>query len=100
MMITVTETEGVTNLPYYKNSRLENLSGSEEKIGVFIAKEIFAFPGGFIFRMIRPMDFEELDGLVAGFDAQTDRECGSDVLDKSSLVAARSYHAPLRGWGP
>src|SRR3954464_9402414 len=65
-MITVTETEGVTNLPHYKNSRPENLSGSEEKIGVFIAKAIFAFPSGFIFRMIRPLDLEELDGLVAG----------------------------------
>src|SRR3954470_21616093 len=66
MMITVTATEGVTNLPHYKNSRPENLSGSEKEIGVFIAKAIFAFPGGFIFRMIRPLDFEELDGLVAG----------------------------------
>jgi hypothetical protein len=66
MMITVTETEGVTNLPHYKNSRPENLSGSEEKIGVFIAKAIFAFPSGFIFRMIRPLNLEELDGLVAG----------------------------------
>src|ERR1041385_7732143 len=66
MMITVTETEGVTNLPHYKNSRPENLSGSEEKIGVFIVKAIFAFPSGFIFRMIRPLNFEELDGLVAG----------------------------------
>src|ERR1041385_6573451 len=66
MMITVTETEGVTNLPHYKNSLPENLSGGEEKIGVFIAKAIFAFPGGFIFRMIRPLDLEELDGLVAG----------------------------------
>src|ERR1043165_6323847 len=66
MMITVTETEGVTNLPHYKNSRPENLSGSEEKIGVFIAKAIFAFPSGFIFRMIRPLNFEELDGLIAG----------------------------------
>src|ERR1044071_308721 len=66
MMITVTENEGVTNLPHYKNSRPENLSGSEEKIGVFIAKAIFAFPSGFIFRMIRPLNLEELDGLVAG----------------------------------
>src|SRR3954470_1643458 len=60
-------TEGVTNLPHYKNSRPENLSGSEEKIGVFIAKAIFAFPSGFIFRMIRPLNFEELGCLVAGF---------------------------------
>src|SRR3954465_10257085 len=27
---------------------------------------IFAFPGGFIFRMIRPLDFEKLGRLVAG----------------------------------
>src|SRR3954462_12027861 len=60
------DSEGVTNLPHYKNSRPENLSGSEEKIGVFIAKAVFAFPGGFIFRMIRPLNLEEFDGLVAG----------------------------------
>src|SRR3954471_1407470 len=60
------DTEGVTNLPHYKNSRLENLSGSGKKIGVFFTKTIFAFPSGFIFRMIRPLNFEELDGLVAG----------------------------------
>src|SRR3954466_11863089 len=62
----VTNTEGVKNLPHYRNSHPENLSGSEEKIGVFIAKAIFAFPRGFIFRMIRPLNLEELDGLVAG----------------------------------
>src|ERR1041385_8907099 len=65
-MITVTETEGVTNLPHYKNSRPKNVSGSEEKIGVFIAKAVFAFPDGFIFRLIRPLNLEEFDGLVAG----------------------------------
>src|SRR4051812_36871328 len=64
-MITIPDSGGVTNLPHYKNSRPENLSGSEEKIRVFIAKMIFAFPSGFAFRMIRPLDFEELDGLVA-----------------------------------
>src|SRR3954467_5099984 len=57
--------EGVTNLPHYKNSRPENLGGRGEKIGVFIAETIFAFPGGFIFRMIRPLNLEKLDGLVA-----------------------------------
>src|SRR4051812_31228186 len=61
------DTEGVTTLPHYKNSRLENLSGSGKKIGVFFTETIFAFPSGFIFRMIRPLNFEELDGLVAGF---------------------------------
>src|SRR3954466_3745825 len=66
VVIIVTYTDGVTNLPHYRNSHPENLSGSEEKIGVFIAKMIFAFPSGFIFRMIRPLDLEELDGLVAG----------------------------------
>src|SRR3954470_19751877 len=59
-------TEGVTNLPHYKNSRPENLSGSGKKIGVFFTKAIFAFPSGFIFRMIRPLNFEEFHGLVAG----------------------------------
>src|SRR3954467_12419045 len=59
--------EGVTNLPHYKNSRPENLGGRGEKIGVFLAETIFAFPGGFTFRMIRPLNFEELGRLVAGF---------------------------------
>src|SRR3954469_15562254 len=60
------DTEGVTNLPHYKNSRLENLSGSGKKIGVLFTKTIFAFPSGFIFRMIRPLNFEKLSRLVAG----------------------------------
>src|SRR3954466_7559068 len=60
------DSEGVTNLPHYKNSRPENLGGRGEKIGVFIAKTIFAFPGGFIFRMIRPLNLEKLRRLVAG----------------------------------
>src|ERR1043165_3349378 len=60
------DSEGVTNLPHYKNSRPENLGGRGEKIRVFIAETIFTFPGGFIFRMIRPLDFEKLGRLVAG----------------------------------
>src|SRR3954463_10150475 len=66
-VITVTRSEGVTNLPHYKNSHPENLSGSGKKIGVFFAKTIFAFPSGFVFRMIRPLDFEKLGRLVADF---------------------------------
>src|SRR3954466_5548294 len=65
-VITVSRAEGVTNLPHYKNSRPENLGGRGEKIGVFIAETIFAFPGGFIFRMIRPLNFEKHGRLVAG----------------------------------
>src|ERR1041385_806935 len=61
------DTEGVTNLPHYRNSCPENLSGRGEKIGVFFTKTIFAFPSGFIFRMIQPLNFEELGCLVAGF---------------------------------
>src|SRR3954471_9382665 len=61
------DTEGVTNIPHYKNSRPENLSGTGKKIGAFFTKMIFAFPSGFIFRMIRPLNFEELDSLVASF---------------------------------
>src|SRR3954462_15648856 len=61
------DTEGVTNVPHYKNSRPENLCGRGEKIGAFLTKTIFAFPSGFIFRMIRPLNFEELGCLVAGF---------------------------------
>src|SRR3954466_4308958 len=64
--MTVTRPEGVTNLPHYKNSRSENVSGREEKIGILITKTIFAFPGGFIFRMIRPLNFEKLGRIVAG----------------------------------
>src|SRR4051812_32860054 len=64
-VITVSRSEGVTNLPHYKNSRPENLGGRGEKIRVFIAETIFAFPGGFIFRMIRPLSFEELYRPVA-----------------------------------
>src|SRR3954463_7802488 len=60
------DSDGVTNLPHYKNSRPENLGGRGEKIGVFIAKTIFTFPSGFIFRMIRPLNFEKLGRLVAG----------------------------------
>src|SRR3954468_13530332 len=60
------DSEGVTNLSHYKNSRPENLGGRGEKIGVFIAKTIFAFPGGLIFRMIRPLNFEKPRRLVAG----------------------------------
>src|ERR1044071_2994796 len=54
-----------TLFPYTTLFRSENLGGSEEKIGVFIAKAIFAFPSGF-FLMIRPLNLEELDGLVVG----------------------------------
>src|SRR3954462_10440619 len=61
-----TDSEGVTNLPHYKNSCPENLGGRGEKIGVFIAETVFAFPSGFIFRMIRPLNLEELGRLVAG----------------------------------
>src|SRR3954466_11951775 len=60
------DSEGVTNLPHYKNSRPENLGGRGEKIGVSIAETIFAFPGGLIFRLIRPLNFEKLGRLVAG----------------------------------
>src|SRR3954462_13928475 len=66
MGLLFTDSEGVTNLPHYKNSHPENLGGRGEKVGVFIAKTIFAFPGGFIFRMIRPLNLEELGGFVAG----------------------------------
>lgn len=66
-VITVTRPEGVTNLLHHKNSRPENLSGSEKKIGVFFLKTIFLFPSGFILRMIRPLNLEELDCLVASF---------------------------------
>src|SRR3954471_14720812 len=66
MGLLFTDSESVTNLPHNRNSRPENLGGRGEKIGVFIAETIFAFPSGFIFRMIRPLNFEKLGRLVAG----------------------------------
>src|ERR1043165_5451039 len=65
-VITVSRSEGVTNLPHYKNSRPENLGGRGEKIGIFFAEPIFAFPGGFILRIFQPLNFEKLGRLVAG----------------------------------
>ena len=66
MMIIVTDTEGVTNLPHYKNYRPENLSDRGEKIRVFFTKTLFAFPSGLILKMIWTLNFEELGCLVAG----------------------------------
>ena len=56
----------VTILPPLQESRPEIL-GLSEKGGVFLAKTSFSFPCGFFFGMVGPLDFEELDGLVAGF---------------------------------
>src|SRR3954471_11759644 len=66
MGLLFTDSESVTNLPHNRNSRPENLGGRGEKIGVFIAETVFAFPSGFIFRMIRPLNFEKLGRLVGG----------------------------------
>ena len=54
----------VTTLPHLQESRPEILGLSEEG-GIFLTKTSFALPGCFFFRMVRPLDFEELDGLVA-----------------------------------
>src|SRR3954464_14170356 len=91
MMITVTATEGVTNLPHYKNYRPENLSGSEEKIGVFIAKTIFAFPSGFLFRMIRPLNFEELGCLVAGLTFRLIKNAARMFLIRQVLLQFKYF---------
>ena len=56
----------VTTLPPLQESRPEILGLSEEG-GVFLTKTSFSLPSCFFFGMVRPLDFEELDGLVAGF---------------------------------
>ena len=56
----------VTNLPPLQESRPEILGLSEEG-GVFLTKTSFSLPCGFFFGMVRPLDLEKLDGLVAGF---------------------------------
>ena len=35
-----------------------------KQCGVFITQAVLAFPSGFVFRVIRPLDFEELDRLL------------------------------------
>ena len=59
------QTGAVTNLPPLQESRPEILGLSEEG-GIFLSKTSFSLPSGFFFVMVRPLDFEELDGLVAG----------------------------------
>ena len=53
----------VTNLPPLQESRPEILGSSEEG-GIFLTKTSFTFSGCFFFRMVRPLDLEELDGLI------------------------------------
>ena len=60
------ETGAVTNLPPLQESRPEILGLSEEG-GIFLSKTSFALPGCFFFRMVRPLDFEKLDGLIMIF---------------------------------
>ena len=57
------QTGAVTNLPPLQDSRPEILGLSEEG-GIFLTKTSFMLPGCFFFRMVRPLDLEELDGLV------------------------------------
>ena len=56
----------VTTLPPLQESRLEILALSE-KGGVFLTKASFSLPCGFFLGMVRPLDFEELDGPVRVF---------------------------------
>ena len=56
----------VTILPPLQESRPEILGLSEEG-GIFLSKTCFSLPSGFLFGMVRPLNFEEFDGLVAGF---------------------------------
>jgi hypothetical protein len=67
MRITVAHYIGVLQFSSSKrNSCPENSRGRREKIGVFFTKTILAFPSGFIFSMIRPLHFKELDYLLMG----------------------------------
>ena len=59
------QTGAVTILPPLQESRPEILGLSEEG-GIFLTKTSFPFPSCFFFGMVRPLDFEELDGLVTG----------------------------------
>ena len=58
-----TKSGAVTTLPPLQESHPEILGLSEEG-GVFLTKTSFTFPGCFFFRMVRPLDLEELDGLI------------------------------------
>ena len=55
----------VTNLPPYKNLVPRFLSVREE-LGILLTKTRLSFPCCFGFRMVRPLNLEELDGLISG----------------------------------
>ena len=59
------QTGAVTTLPPLQESRPEIL-GLREEGGIFLMKTSLTLPSGLFFGMVRPLDFEELDGLVAG----------------------------------
>src|SRR5664279_1624379 len=48
----------------YKNLVPRFLSVNK-KVGVIFAKIFFSFPRGFFFGMVRPLNFQKLDGLVS-----------------------------------
>jgi hypothetical protein len=54
-------TWGVKILLIYQEFSSRELRGRLKESGVFFAKTILAFPSGFIFRMIRPLNLEEFD---------------------------------------
>src|SRR3989337_474528 len=59
-------TGGVTILLIYQEFSSRELRERLKESGVFFAKTIVAFPSGFIFRMIQPLDLEEFDRLLTG----------------------------------
>ena len=60
LIFLVTKSRAVTTLPPLQESRPEILGLSEEG-GVFLTKASLTFPCCFFFRMVRPLDFGELD---------------------------------------
>src|SRR3989337_3000009 len=64
-LITVVITRGCYKFSSSKrNSRPENLGGRRKELRIFLTKMILAFPSGFIFSMVRPLHFQELDRLL------------------------------------
>ena len=47
-----------------RRNRAPRFLGSVEKSGILGSEEIFAFPSCFFVGVVRPLDFEELGGLV------------------------------------
>ena len=63
---TLLQTWDVTVLPPYKNL-VPRFLGFRKEGRVLGSKTIFSFLGCFLFRVMRPLDLEELDGFLTSF---------------------------------